>query len=178
MRNNSGLSVAGGNGGGGGGGRGRRGHRRRNIRDPAATARALRGALLKALLAPGRCPASANGCITAWRHVPRARFRQKCARRSVTTCFSSTFLAIVRAFRLPVPSSAHDSDKNARVGVSRPAFRARFWQKCARFGSPSPHPRAIQAKMRAFRLLAPSSAHDSDNSAHGGARNTAIRGRL
>jgi hypothetical protein len=33
-----------------------KGHRRRNIRAPAATARALRGALGKALLAPGCCP--------------------------------------------------------------------------------------------------------------------------
>ena len=32
------------------------GHRRRSVRCPAATDRALRGALLKALLAPACCP--------------------------------------------------------------------------------------------------------------------------
>ena len=89
-------------------GTGAAGHRRRSIRDPAAPARALRGALLKALLAPGRCPEPAErwqncllpdaglSCIT-WQFVLRAQFWQKCAHWSIATCFSRANLAKMRA---------------------------------------------------------------------------------
>ena len=108
---------------------GRRGHRRRSERDPAATARALRGALGKALLAP-----SCQTTCLAWQPVRRARFKRKCARGSVATCLLRAFLAIVRAFKVLNPLSEHVSDENARGGARNAAIRERFHQKYARNG--------------------------------------------
>ncbi len=55
----------------------------------------------------------------------------------------------MRAFQLLDPSFARVSGNNARIGVSRPVFRARFRRKCARSSSSTPHSRAIPAKVRA-----------------------------